>query len=130
MTKTCTNCMWVQEFIPRPDEVERGLTLGCNKPGWEGYTSNEKSSCDGVFFSPRWENSPLANIIGNEVRNTLGRRGLIQSPVEAIADVLDKVPELQTEKEVDEFLQESGYNPADVARETMELAKKLSKKGK
>lgn len=49
--KRCTDCMWVDRFNPRPDEIARGLTLGCKKPNWEGYTKDDEPACDGVFFA-------------------------------------------------------------------------------
>ena len=48
--KTCATCAWVHRFTPRPDEVERGLTMGCKKPGWEGYTRENEPACGGVFY--------------------------------------------------------------------------------
>ena len=47
---SCPQCVWVDRFRPRPDEVERGHVLGCRKPGWEGYTSPTHMACGGVFF--------------------------------------------------------------------------------
>ena len=47
---TCDRCIWVDKFNPRKDEIERGLILGCKKPGWEGYTKNEEPSCGWCFF--------------------------------------------------------------------------------
>lgn len=47
----CEDCIHVHSFIPRPDEQAKGWLLGCNKPGWEGYTQNEKPACGGTFFS-------------------------------------------------------------------------------
>jgi len=52
MQKQCESCVWVRKFTPRQDERERGLVLGCGKPGYEGYTSPLKMACDGVFWSP------------------------------------------------------------------------------
>lgn len=51
--KNCKNCCWVDEFSPRKDEEDRGLTLGCKKPNWEGYTKNGAPACGGVFFFPK-----------------------------------------------------------------------------
>jgi hypothetical protein len=49
----CEDCAWVNNFTPRQDEIDRGLSLGCKKPGWEGYTENEKPLCGGVFFTKK-----------------------------------------------------------------------------
>ena len=49
----CEDCIWVDIFTPRQDEIERGQTMGCTKPDWEGYTRNDKPDCGGVFFSPK-----------------------------------------------------------------------------
>jgi hypothetical protein len=52
----CSDCVWVHKFRPRQDEIDRGLTIGCKKPGWEGYSHDDKPACGGVFFTP---NSPI-----------------------------------------------------------------------
>jgi len=48
----CSNCVWVHKFNPRQDEIDRGLTIGCKKPGWEGYSHDDDPACGGVFFTP------------------------------------------------------------------------------
>lgn len=48
--KYCMNCIHVDIFKPRKDEIEKGHLLGCKKDGWEGYTTNEKPACSGIFF--------------------------------------------------------------------------------
>lgn len=48
----CANCVWVDKFSPRKDELERGLILGCKKPDFEGYTRDDKPACGGSFFVP------------------------------------------------------------------------------
>ena len=48
--KQCKDCTWVHEFKPRQDEIKHERTLGCRKPGWEGYTKNDEPMCGGVFF--------------------------------------------------------------------------------
>ncbi len=50
--KRCSDCVCVDKFKPRPDEIERGLLMGCKKPGWEGYTHDDNPACGGVFFVP------------------------------------------------------------------------------
>lgn len=49
--KCCVDCVWVERFRPRQDEVDRGHFLGCRYPNYEGYTSYDHMACDGVFFS-------------------------------------------------------------------------------
>lgn len=49
----CENCIWVDRFKPRPDEIVRGFFMGCKKPGWEGYTYNDAPTCGGVFFKKK-----------------------------------------------------------------------------
>lgn len=46
----CLDCMWVDQFYPRADELTQGLVLGCKKLNWECYTKDLAPSCDGVFF--------------------------------------------------------------------------------
>jgi hypothetical protein len=53
LTKPCLECRWVKTFRPREDEIARGLTLGCTKAGYEGYTDPTEPECDGVFFEKR-----------------------------------------------------------------------------
>ena len=43
----CSKCIWGERLDARPDEPSK---LGCTRPGWEGYTSDEKPSCGGTFF--------------------------------------------------------------------------------
>lgn len=50
--KHCEACRYVKRFTPRPDELKRGLVLGCNYPGYEGYTSPTVMDCGGQFFMP------------------------------------------------------------------------------
>lgn len=47
MTDKCADCARGNHFEPRPDEVERfgEDVMGCNRPGWEGYTTRE-STCE------------------------------------------------------------------------------------
>lgn len=56
---SCLTCTYVHHFRPRPDEVARGQLLGCQKPGWEGYTRADAPACGGVFWrqvvAPRQE---------------------------------------------------------------------------
>lgn len=47
----CSKCVSVHRFIPREDEIARGLMMGCRKPGWEGYTHDDNPACGGVFFA-------------------------------------------------------------------------------
>ena len=47
----CSHCVRVHKFNPRRDEIDRGLTIGCKKPGWEGYSHDDAPACGGVFFS-------------------------------------------------------------------------------
>jgi hypothetical protein len=52
----CSNCIWVQHLMNvRPDEPSN---LACRKPGWEGYTKDEKPDCGGVFFMKRVDTKP------------------------------------------------------------------------
>lgn len=50
--RTCSTCAYVKRFTPRPDEVARGLTLGCKYPNYEGYTSDEQPACGGGWWEP------------------------------------------------------------------------------
>lgn len=45
-TGKCADCARGNHFEPRPDEV----VMGCNRPGWEGYTTRE-STCEA--FTPQ-----------------------------------------------------------------------------
>ena len=47
--RKCVDCDWCGHFKPRQDEIERGLTLGCRYPNYEGYTDG-KACC---FFMPK-----------------------------------------------------------------------------
>jgi len=49
----CINCVWVDKFSPRNDELERGLILGCTYSNWEGYTKDDEPMCGGQFFYPK-----------------------------------------------------------------------------
>ena len=49
---TCSKCVFVYMFIPNENEIALGRTLGCGKPGWEGYTNNDNPACGGAFFMP------------------------------------------------------------------------------
>jgi hypothetical protein len=53
--KSCDNCIYVHRLDSRDDEKERGLILGCKKPGWESYTSLTKMECGGVFWVEKKE---------------------------------------------------------------------------
>jgi len=39
----CEDCLWVDIFTPRQDEIEAGHTLGCKYPGWEEYIHSESA---------------------------------------------------------------------------------------
>ena len=50
----CSECCFHKVLRLRPDEIARNVgPLECRKPGWEGYTSDEHSACDGAFFISR-----------------------------------------------------------------------------
>jgi hypothetical protein len=50
-SRICSNCTHCRLFTPRPDEIIRGFFgLECRKLGWEGYTSDERMACDGMFW--------------------------------------------------------------------------------
>lgn len=52
--KRCEDCTFVRKFNPRKDELERGLTMGCTYPGWEGYVkSSDAEKC--TTYNPRIE---------------------------------------------------------------------------
>lgn len=51
---TCRDCIFVDEFDPRPDEIERGLLLGCKYTNYEGYIKDEKDICP--FFHAKNNN--------------------------------------------------------------------------
>ena len=50
--RKCTTCRHVDKFTPRKDELERGLTLGCRYPNYEGYTSDAEPACGGDWWQP------------------------------------------------------------------------------
>lgn len=43
MDAKCKNCKFADHFKPRPDEEARGFQMGCNYPGYEGYTTPEET---------------------------------------------------------------------------------------
>lgn len=47
--KKCSTCCYVRHFDKRPDEPSN---MGCNKPGWEGYTFENDMACGGSFYFP------------------------------------------------------------------------------
>jgi len=51
--KQCIDCRWLNRFKPRPDEIEKGLVIGCRHPGYEGYTWNDAPACGGTCFEKR-----------------------------------------------------------------------------
>ncbi len=53
----CADCVWVDKFDPRQDEIERGLSLGCTYPNWEGYTKDDEPICGGAFFCGKENNN-------------------------------------------------------------------------
>ena len=61
--KQCIDCQWLNRFKPRPDEIERGLVIGCRCPGYEGYTKNDKPMCGGVSFVKRNAVNRMAMIV-------------------------------------------------------------------
>lgn len=48
--KKCSTCVHVKRFTKREDEPS---DMGCNKLGWEGYTSEDRMACDGAFYYPK-----------------------------------------------------------------------------
>lgn len=48
--KKCSTCDYLKRFNKRPDEPS---DMGCNKPGWEGYTFEDRPACDGAFYYPK-----------------------------------------------------------------------------
>lgn len=47
--KKCSTCCYVKHFNKRADEPSN---MGCDKPGWEGYTFENDMACGGVFYFP------------------------------------------------------------------------------
>ena len=46
----CSTCAWLSRFNKRPDEPS---DMGCSKPGWEGYTFEDRPACGGDFYLPK-----------------------------------------------------------------------------
>lgn len=50
MKVKCNDCVWVEKFKPREDEIKRNLLMGCTRKNFEGYTHENNPACGGVFF--------------------------------------------------------------------------------
>jgi len=64
--KKCSTCCYVKHFNKRADEPSN---MGCNKPGWEGYTFENDMACGGSFYFPNAQISvgiPHAELAGSE----------------------------------------------------------------
>ena len=57
--RKCSNCVHVDKFRPRKDEIERGLFIGCKYPGFEGYTKDDAAEKCSFFC--------LAGLVGPKV---------------------------------------------------------------